>query len=181
LVRNKIADYNKTKEVINSALGGILFIDEAYTLAPEGITNDFGQEAIDTLLKAMEDHRDDFIVIVAGYPQLMAHFIDSNPGLKSRFNKYIYFEDYSAEELREIFLLMCKNNQYIVSDDLSEILLPYFENIVSNKPDNFANAREVRNLFEKTVQKQSIRLFLMKHPSKEDVQTLTKEDFPVEL
>lgn len=93
----------KTQEVIQRALGGILFIDEAYSLAPERSENDFGQEAIDTILKAMEDHRDDFVVIVAGYDNLMPRFIDSNPGLKSRFNKYIFFPDYNEEELFLIF------------------------------------------------------------------------------
>ena len=150
----------KTKELIDSAMGGVLFIDEAYTLAPEGGSgNDFGQEAIDTLLKAMEDNRDDFIVIVAGYPDLMNRFINSNPGLSSRFNKYLSFDDYNAEELEKIFVLMCEKYQYILDDELKQQLPEFFQAMVLTKPENFANAREVRNIFEKAVQRQSSRLY----------------------
>ena len=106
----------KTSEVIESALGGILFIDEAYTLTAGKGENDFGQEAVDTLLKAMEDHRDDFIVIVAGYPDLMEQFLSSNPGLRSRFNKFITFEDYTGDELMSIFESMCSKQEYKLDD-----------------------------------------------------------------
>lgn len=99
----------KVQEVVEKSLGGVLFIDEAYALTYSTSGNDYGQEAVDTLLKTMEDHRDDFIVIVAGYPELMARFADSNPRLRSRFNKYINFEDYDVEELGKIFEIMCKN------------------------------------------------------------------------
>lgn len=107
----------KTQDVIQKAMGGILFIDEAYTLSPPDSSKDFGQEAIDTLLKAMEDNRDNLIVIVAGYPDLMEQFIQSNPGLRSRFNKYIYFEDYTAEELLLIYQGMCKKSGYSLTED----------------------------------------------------------------
>ena len=104
----------KVQDLVEKSLGGILFIDEAYALTDTHSENDYGREAVDTLLKAMEDHRDDFIVIEAGYPELMAHFVDSNPGLRSRFNKHIYFEDYRVEELYEIFKRMCENTGYIL-------------------------------------------------------------------
>lgn len=167
----------KTKEVIDSAMGGVLFIDEAYTLAPEGANNDFGQEAIDTILKAMEDHRDDFVVIVAGYTDLMARFINSNPGLKSRFNKYLDFQDYTPEELEKIFMSFCGKYNYVLEDELTKALPGYFENMVNSKDENFANAREVRNLFEKTIQKQADRLFSVEDCSQEEMQLLKMEDF----
>ena len=169
----------KTKELIDSAMGGVLFIDEAYTLAPEGSGSDFGQEAIDTLLKAMEDNRNDFVVIVAGYPELMNRFINSNPGLNSRFNKYLYFDDYNAEELEKIFVLMCEKYQYVLDDELKEQLPEFFEAMVLNKPENFANAIEVRNIFEKAVQRQSSRLYNDKEHTNEDLTLLKSEDvFP---
>lgn len=146
----------KTQEKINEALGGILFIDEAYTLVKDG--QDFGQEAIDTLLKAMEDHRDDFIVIVAGYTNLMQNFINSNPGLKSRFNKYIEFPDYSADELVRIFYSMCNEYQYTLTADADIILKEKLFEMEKNKDANFANARDVRNLFEMVITRQATRL-----------------------
>lgn len=146
----------KTQEKIQEALGGILFIDEAYTLVKDG--NDFGQEAIDTVLKAMEDHREDFIVIVAGYTDLMKTFINSNPGLKSRFNKYIEFPDYSAEELIEIFYSMCKEYDYSLTESAKNLLSDRINYMVANKGENFANARDVRNLFELVITNQATRL-----------------------
>ncbi|GHV89343.1 hypothetical protein AGMMS50267_17030 [Spirochaetia bacterium] len=150
----------KTTEVIAKAMGGILFIDEAYSLTENGSDNDYGNEAVDTLLKAMEDHRDDFIVIVAGYPEPMSNFLKSNPGLQSRFNTFIHFDDYSANELFDIFLGLCKKYSYTISDEAKEYLCEYFVILYNNKQDNFANAREVRNFFENTMKKQANRLVL---------------------
>lgn len=166
----------KTSEVIQKALGGILFIDEAYTL--NGKTeNDFGQEAIDTLLKAMEDNRDNLVVIVAGYPKLMRKFLESNPGLKSRFNKFIDFEDYNAEELTEIFERYCKTEQYSLTEEAKDILKAHFLELEKNKPKNFANAREIRNIFEKSIMFQANRLSkLTENLSKEVLMDITKED-----
>lgn len=166
----------KVQEVVEKSLGGVLFIDEAYALTYSSSGNDYGQEAVDTLLKAMEDHRDDFIVIVAGYPELMAQFIDSNPGLRSRFNKYINFEDYDVEELGEIFKIMCKNSGYIPTQDVINYSATVFENKYKNRGKNFANAREVRNFFEKAMMNQADRLFSVANPTNEELCTLVLSD-----
>lgn len=166
----------KTQGVIQQALGGVLFIDEAYTLARGNDSNDYGQEAIDMILKAMEDYRDDLVVIVAGYPDLMERFVNSNPGLKSRFNKYIYFEDYTPEELLEIFDSMCKKAGLIATETARDLVLKHFEKEYANRDETFANGREVRNFFEKAVVNQANRLALELNTDDEDVSTLTDED-----
>ena len=148
----------KTHEKVMEALGGVLFIDEAYTLSKRGDDKDFGQEAIDQLLKDMEDHRDDLCVIVAGYTGLMREFIDSNPGLKSRFSKTIVFEDYDANELMEIFEKMCASGDYRLADAARVGAKTYFEQLVATKDENFGNARDVRNFFEKVLSAQATRL-----------------------
>lgn len=159
----------KVQDAVESALGGILFIDEAYALIPEGSGNDFGQEAVDTLLKAMEDHRDDFIVIVAGYPDPMERFIESNPGLRSRFNKYINFEDYNVEELTQIFSLQCKNAGYLPDDAVMDFVQDFFAKKYQKRSKNFANGREVRNFFEKAMLHQADRLFAVKNPTEKQL------------
>ncbi len=166
----------KTTEVINSAKGGILFIDEAYALSKSDSSNDYGQEAIDTILKAMEDMRDDFIVIVAGYPDLMKRFLRSNPGLESRFNTFIDFEDYLPNDLYKIFKGMCEKNNYMVKDDISSELMTYFNNLYENRTDSYANARTVRNFFENSIKKQANRVAKISNPSLTDLQTLLSED-----
>jgi len=167
----------KTKEIIEKAKGGILFIDEAYSLTPPNAGNDFGQEAIDTLLKAMEDYRDDLIVIVAGYPDLMNNFLNSNPGLQSRFNMFINFEDYKPNELLEIFMSLCKQHNYIVETGAIETLTGIFEDIYSQKDESYANARTVRNFFEKSIKRQANRLANSGTLSKNDLQTFVIDDF----
>ena len=162
----------KTKEVVDRAIGGVLFIDEAYTLCGSG-SNDFGQEAIDTLLKEMEDKRDKLAVIVAGYDQPMEEFINSNPGLESRFNRYIHFDDYSTEDLISIFDGICKKNQYCVSDDARKKLIEYFENSSASK---IGNGRGVRNIFEKAISRQARRLVKMSNSTAEDLQEITLDD-----
>jgi len=166
----------KTQEVISEAMGGILFIDEAYSLAKTS-ENDYGGEAIDTILKAMEDHRDDLIVIVAGYPELMDRFLHSNPGLESRFNKFIYFEDYTAEELYDIFMLMCREANLTPDTAAEKYLKEYFTDLSRHRPDNFANGRAVRNLFEEVLTNQANRLAPKKEITDEELNTLTYEDF----
>lgn len=147
----------KTSEVIDSALDGILFIDEAYSLLSGG-ENDFGSEAIDTLVKRMEDHRDRLIVIVAGYPADMESFIQTNPGLRSRFSKTIHFDDYASEELEKIFQIFCKNNQYELSQEAASKLHQVFEYELQKPKVDFGNGRYVRNLFEQVIRNQALRL-----------------------
>lgn len=148
----------KVKEVITKAKGGVLFIDEAYSLSNETPGGDFGQEAIDTLVKGMEDNRDDLIVIVAGYPDLMDKFVKSNPGLKSRFQKTIHFPDYSADDLYDIFLYFCKNNDYTLSEDGSIYLKQQLETYIANSDKYFGNARDVRNFLDIAISAQANRL-----------------------
>ena len=170
----------KTNQMIDKALDGVLFIDEAYTLANES-KEDFGHEAIATLLKRMEDDRDRLVVILAGYTNEMEVFINSNPGLRSRFNRYIHFEDYTAEELFKIFLLNTKKNEYTMADDVKDYLLQKLEEVVAKKPKDFGNARYVRNLFEKTVEAQANRLALEPKISKELLVEIKKEDIMCEM
>ena len=170
----------KTSEVIQKALGGVLFIDEAYALVNQENGNDFGHEAIEVILKNMEDHREDLIVIVAGYTNLMEKFIHSNPGLESRFNKYFYFEDYTGEQLMEIFKSMCKKNGYTLSEEAEEWAAADFKDLYENRDENFGNARDVRNLFEKAVSRQSDRVAQMEAPTKEDLMELRPEDLQEE-
>ncbi len=167
----------KTQEQIEKALGGILFIDEAYSLVSSSSAGDsYGQEAIDTILKAMEDHRDDLIVIVAGYTKPMEAFIDSNPGLRSRFNKYMEFPDYSVDELMQIFYLNCRKYQYTVSEDIRHQIRAMITSAKIAGMQNFANARAVRNLFEKIITNQARRVVTLKDPTPEDLMTITAGD-----
>lgn len=166
----------KVKEVIEKAKGGVLFIDEAYSLANKTPGGDFGQEAIDTLVKAMEDNREDLIVIVAGYPDLMEKFIDANPGLKSRFQKTIYFPDYSASDLYRIFKKNCKDNDYTLSEEASSYLLGQLEGYVANKDTNFGNARDIRNFLDAAISNQANRLLAENNISAEALMTLTPAD-----
>ena len=166
----------KVKEVVDSAIGGVLFIDEAYSLTSNKDNNDYGKEAIDTLLKLMEDNRDDLIVIVAGYTDLMEEFLESNPGLKSRFNKYIYFEDYNPKELFEIYQKMCNDSQFTIDDEAKSFVKDFFRNRYENRNENFANARDVRNFFEKTITNQANRLAKDSNISDKELFEIVLED-----
>lgn len=165
----------KTREVIKKAYGGVLFIDEAYSLAKSG-GNDFGQEAIDTLLKEMEDKRDNLVVIVAGYDDLMQSFIDSNPGLRSRFKNYIKFDDYTGKEMLNIFLGMCKSSQYTVTAAAKEMLSAHFCDLYAKRDKNFGNGRDVRNTFESIITKQSKRVASLINPSDDEITTIDAAD-----
>ncbi len=168
----------KTNAVCDSALNGVLFIDEAYSLTPPNHTgNDYGQEAIATLVKRMEDDRDKLVVIIAGYTDEIKRFINSNPGLQSRFNRYINFPDYNYEELTRIFMMFARKNEYALNDDAQEYLMERLEKIVAKKDKNFGNARFVRNVFEKTIQHQANRLANSPNPKTEkELKEITLED-----
>ena len=164
----------KTQEQIQKALGGVLFIDEAYALAQKD--DAFGQEAINTLLKAMEDHRKDLVVIVAGYTKPMEKFIESNPGLKSRFNKYIEFPDYTIDELMEIFELNCRKYDYVIEEDAKKQVRARLVSKKMQMKENFANAREVRNMFEDIITNQARRVAEMENPTHDDMMKITVMD-----
>ena len=164
----------KTGEAIQKAMGGVLFIDEAYALTNRG-GNDYGQEAVDTLLKAMEDHRDDLIVIVAGYTELMEEFVHSNPGLESRFNRFLNFPDYTVQEMMDIFDMRCRKSGYELAEDARGLLRSLLA-LLSLDVKGFGNARGVRNLFERTVAAQANRLAALPDVTREMLMTLTADD-----
>jgi len=167
----------KTNAIIDSALNGVLFIDEAYALVPKGNhQGDYGEEAISTLLKRMEDDRDKLVVIIAGYTDEMKDFINSNPGLQSRFNRYIDFPDYTPDELTQIFKMYVKKNQYSIDSETEHYLKEKLEYIVSQKDRNFGNARYVRNVFEKSIQNQANRVSKCDNPTSEMLTLITRED-----
>ena len=165
----------KTHEMIEKALDGILFIDEAYTLAGGG-DNDFGQEAIDTLLKRMEDHRDRLVVIVAGYPEPMRKFVDTNPGLQSRFTRYIDFPDYSPQELCRIFNSICRQHSLKLTPELREKVLHHFTWMYGHRDENFGNARLVRNCFESMISAQATRVTSLPEITSEHLCRLEESD-----
>ncbi len=170
----------KVDELVDSALNGVLFIDEAYALVPKESGRDFGQEAIDILLKRMEDYRDRLVVVVAGYTDEMTTFIESNPGLKSRFNRYFYFDHYKPEELLAIFASMAGKSHFNLTPATRNKLLRIFEELYGSRDKAFGNARLVRNLFEKSIEKQANRLAVLNSLTDEDLTTLLPEDIPTE-
>ena len=163
----------KTQKVIEKAMGGVLFIDEAYALNGKS-ENDFGQEAIDTILKAMEDHRDDLVVIVAGYTELMDRFIHSNPGLESRFNRFLMFEDYTPEQMVAIFKMQCKKGCYVLAQGTEELVRDFIAE--ESADDSFGNARGVRNLFEHILVAQNNRLAKMENVTRDDLMQILTDD-----
>lgn len=167
----------KVHDVINKAMGGILFIDEAYSLTSRGDDKDFGLEAIDTLIKEMEDNRHNLILIVAGYPEKMKQFLNANPGLKSRFNKVIRFEDYSTEELLKILQKMCGDHEYRLTPEAIDRAHAIFSSL-KTEVGLFGNGRGVRNLFELAITRQANRLGKTKKPSRSQLVDILPEDLP---
>jgi SpoVK/Ycf46/Vps4 family AAA+-type ATPase len=171
----------KTTAIVEKALGGLLFIDEAYTLSPHTAgmpSNDFGQEAIDTLLKLMEDHRSNLIVVVAGYSKNMEAFLGSNPGLRSRFPRHIVFEDYSPTELLQIFEELCTKESYALASDAKAFLAKELDRL-NQVGATHDNGRFCRNIFQKCVEHHSQRIASITHPSDKDLKTIQIDDIKV--
>lgn len=167
----------KVKAVIERAKGGVLFIDEAYSITENDSMDAYGRECLTELTKALEDYRDDLVVIVAGYTKPMESFFKSNPGLKSRFNTFINFEDYNIEELERILFKFCKENDYELEKKLKEKLHSFFESQVAERPENFSNGRFVRNIYDSLVMQQALRIIKILNPSLEDLKTFKVDDF----
>ena len=167
----------KVKNVIEKAKGGVLFIDEAYSITENEQSDSYGRECITELTKALEDYRNDLVVIVAGYSKPMKNFFSSNPGLKSRFNTFIEFEDYNTKELLEILISMCKNNDYDLTEKAKIKLNDFFETELENKKENFSNGRMVRNVYDDLVMNHARRVINIENITKEDLLLITDLDF----
>lgn len=167
----------KVKKVIEKAKGGVLFIDEAYSITENDHSDSYGRECLTELTKALEDYREDLVVIVAGYTKPMNKFFESNPGLKSRFNTFIEFDDYNEYELEEILNLMCKQNDYTLSENIKIKIRNYFTSVVSDKDDNFANGRMVRNIYDNLVMNHAKRVINIDNPNTEVLSLIIDDDW----
>lgn len=168
----------KVDKVVEESLGGVLFIDEAYALIQNSLGNDYGTEAVNTLIKRMEDHRDDLALVVAGYTEPMKIFVESNPGLRSRFNRFFEFNHFSPSELLQIFESIARKSDFVITDDAKEKLTDTFELLFEKRDESFGNARVIRNLFEKCVQNQANRIIKIKKISKITLKKLIEKDIP---
>lgn len=166
----------KVKKVVEQAKGGVLFIDEAYSITENDHSDSYGRECLTELTKALEDYRDDLVVIVAGYTEPMEKFFESNPGLKSRFNTFIEFEDFSGQELYDILISMCKKNDYLLDDPASDLLKNTLYDLAEHKDDEFANGRLVRNIFDDLVMSHARRVSVLQKPMRSDLVTITSDD-----
>lgn len=180
-----IAEYQgqtaiKVKRIIQKAIGGVLFIDEAYSITENDKSDSYGRECLTELTKALEDYRSDLVVIVAGYEDQMNQFFNSNPGLKSRFNYFIHFKDYSVEELLEIFLYICSENDYLISKEAQDKVKNIFQKSINEKDNLKSNGRLARNIFDSVVMNQAKRLARAQSFSKETLQLITSEDIFLE-
>ena len=162
--------------MIEQAKGGVLFIDEAYSITENEHSDSYGRECLTELTKALEDYRNDLVVIVAGYMEPMQKFFDSNPGLKSRFNTFIEFDDYDIEELLQIFYQMCNSNDYIVNQEAKEKIKLLIEENIVNKESNFSNGRFVRNIYEDIILRQAQRVIKILSPTKAELQEIKEQD-----
>ncbi len=169
----------KVQEVVQRAIGGVLFVDEAYALTSSSQGSDFGAEAVDTLIKLMEDHRDDLVVIVAAYTGPMEKFLETNPGLKSRFNKYLVFEDYMPNQLLQIFQGFCSQSDYALSPQAEAALLKLFEEAYANRDETFGNARFARNLFEKAIANLASRIMKLASTERISFELIEPDDLEV--
>lgn len=169
----------KVKKVIERAKGGVLFIDEAYSITENENSDSYGRECLTELTKALEDYREDLVVIVAGYTEPMNKFFESNPGLKSRFNTFIEFDDYSAVEMDDILISMCEKNDYILTEEAKVKIHRYFEQEIISNNKNFANGRLARNLFDELVMCHARRVINIDNPNREDLSTIEVADFNI--
>lgn len=167
----------KVKKVIEQAKGGVLFIDEAYSITENDKSDSYGRECLTELTKALEDYREDLVVIVAGYTEPMSKFFESNPGLESRFNTFIEFDDYSPNELDSILHYMCKMNDYILDEKVKEKIHSYFEKKTTMKDKNFANARLVRNLYDNLIMNHARRVINIANPTSSELSMIQEDDF----
>lgn len=167
----------KVKKVIEDAKGGVLFIDEAYSITENDHSDSYGRECLTELTKALEDYRDDLVVIVAGYTEPMERFFESNPGLKSRFNTYIEFPDYTATELEHILVSFCSNNDYVIEEKMLVTIHDYLSDCIEKKENNFSNGRLVRNLYDTLVMNHARRVSKIENPTKKDLSTILDDDF----
>ena len=174
---NRSLRHEAVKEVIERAKGGVLFIDEAYSITENDHTDSYGRECLTELTKALEDYRDDLVVIVAGYTEPMKQFFESNPGLRSRFNTFIEFDDYSSDELLNILDMIAEKNDYKLSDELKDTLKAYFVKKMANKDENFANGRLARNIYDDLVMAHAKRIITKDNPTDTDLSLLLPEDF----
>lgn len=171
----------KVKNIVNKARGGVLFIDEAYSITENDYSDSYGKECLTELTKALEDYREDLVVIVAGYPELMNKFFKSNPGLKSRFNTIIEFEDYTSKELVEILKKMCNKNDYKLDNLVSKILEEHLEDILNKKIINFSNGRMIRNIYENLIMNQARRVSEIENPTLDDLCIISREDLDIQI
>lgn len=170
----------KVKKVIEQAKGGVLFIDEAYSITENDHSDSYGRECLTELTKALEDYRDDLVVIVAGYTEPMNKFFESNPGLKSRFNTFIEFDDYNSVEMDNILFSMCQSNDYVLDDEAKNKIHLYFEQQIALKDENFANGRLARNLYDDLAMNHARRVIKVDNPNSADLSTIKAEDFNFE-